>query len=480
MSNFVNWADAWKKRTYPEDFGQDLTDYLWLLRRSPMADRDQDVLVENADAVPRTSADVREAPRENELTDWIYTFKAYLPSAGDHALARWKARHTDPWLVAALVTANSSTPGLQQLLETAAKVPPGSAAFATASFYRARLLAESGHEEEARRAIDGLLARTDDTFPPSSRNLLLALRLKLARNLDEFLEFAPRVPVDVQFLGAYADEPATEANANSSASPGRSSRAYFDADSVWTMRKYFSTAALVRAVQAAKLPPGLQRDVALSTWVRAHLAGDIESAKALAPFIETITPNLKLGFEEYTSATDADARNFVAAFLMLHQPGLRPYFAVGVNRPASLGEIDNYRDNWWCGPQNADNGSNDPLWDDTYTWAASSAHLEPVLHGARPQRVEFLEQKEVQQAQTEIGRLKQIAGAPDYFAEIVLDWAEKHPDDPRVPEALHLVVRATRYGCADRETSKYSKAAFERLYRRYRKSEWTERTKYWF
>lgn len=46
-----------------------------------------------------------------------------------------------------------------------------------------------------------------------------------------------------------------------------------------------------------------------------------------------------------------------------------------------------------------------------------------------------------------------------------------HPDDPRVPETLHLVVRATRFGCAGNDTGKISKAAFELLLKKYPKSD---------
>ena len=70
--------------------------------------------------------------------------------------------------------------------------------------------------------------------------------------------------------------------------------------------------------------------------------------------------------------------------------------------------------------------------------------------------------------------------APDYLGGHVLAWARRNPDDPRVPQALHLVVRSTRYGCVDAETSKLSRAAFELLHRRYPRSPWTARTKYWY
>ena len=47
-----------------------------------------------------------------------------------------------------------------------------------------------------------------------------------------------------------------------------------------------------------------------------------------------------------------------------------------------------------------------------------------------------------------------------------------------MPEALHLAVRATRYGCTDDETSQWSSKAFQLLRRRYPKSEWAAKTKY--
>ena len=72
------------------------------------------------------------------------------------------------------------------------------------------------------------------------------------------------------------------------------------------------------------------------------------------------------------------------------------------------------------------------------------------------------------------------ACAPNYLAQQVIDWAKGHPDDKRVPEALHLAVRATRYGCTNKLTTNHSKKAFDLLHQRYPKSEWARKTKYHF
>jgi len=62
----------------------------------------------------------------------------------------------------------------------------------------------------------------------------------------------------------------------------------------------------------------------------------------------------------------------------------------------------------------------------------------------------------------------------------VLEWANANPNDQRVPEALHLAVRATRYGGSDKKTGSWSKSAFEMLHQKYPHSEWTKKTPYWF
>ena len=68
------------------------------------------------------------------------------------------------------------------------------------------------------------------------------------------------------------------------------------------------------------------------------------------------------------------------------------------------------------------------------------------------------------------------------LGDLAINWADAHRRDPRVPEALHRVVRATRYGCTgyDEDVGAVSKDAFVRLHRRYPDSEWTTRTPYWF
>ncbi|PYS25155.1 MAG: hypothetical protein DMF72_02655 [Acidobacteria bacterium] len=83
-------------------------------------------------------------------------------------------------------------------------------------------------------------------------------------------------------------------------------------------------------------------------------------------------------------------------------------------------------------------------------------------------------------AEKQYADLQALGTAPNFLCRVAIDWATKNPNDPRAPEALHLAVRATRYGCTDQETGKWSKAAFDLLHRKYPNTTWANATKYWF
>ena len=92
----------------------------------------------------------------------------------------------------------------------------------------------------------------------------------------------------------------------------------------------------------------------------------------------------------------------------------------------------------------------------------------------------FLSATDRAEAERQIQELKTIETGPNHLSAQAIQWAREAPEDPRVPEALHHAVRTTRFGCVDEATTDFSKAAFQLLHRRYPKSEWAKKTKYWF
>ncbi|MEO7539331.1 MAG: hypothetical protein ABIV21_04850, partial [Pyrinomonadaceae bacterium] len=77
-------------------------------------------------------------------------------------------------------------------------------------------------------------------------------------------------------------------------------------------------------------------------------------------------------------------------------------------------------------------------------------------------------------AQTERKALKDIGDAPKFLAAKVTEWAKRNPTDPRVPEALYMMIGAngwTKYGCGNNEELRDELSIY--LKKHYPASEWT-------
>jgi hypothetical protein len=241
---------------------------------------------------------------------------------------------------------------------------------------------------------------------------------------------------------------------------------FFDVDSANALNKGMPLSILKDAAASKTLAPNLRRDVAQALFVRAALLDDRETATRGAALLEEMYPQLKTFLQAYQKAATPDARRFSAAFLSLKFPGLRPYASAGIGRTTPLQEIDSYRDNWWCVEPPAP--SSGPIGEDEEAKKTKPIPLPEFLSASRTL------------ATTQFAALQALGMAPNYLCRIAIAWAEKNPADPRAPEALHLAVRSTRYGCTDAETGRWSKAAYDLLHQRYPNTVWAKNTKYWF
>jgi hypothetical protein len=158
----------------------------------------------------------------------------------------------------------------------------------------------------------------------------------------------------------------------------------------------------------------------------------------------------------------AQSPNFDDVFHLLHTPGDAPFVRAGYARPYPPGEFGMLQDSWWC------QGATGPA-----RWVPPDRQPpEPVAN--------FLSAADREEAAAERRKLAALPAAPDWLGAQAVAYASAHPEDPRVPESLYLVVRATRYGCTDAQTGDASKRAFDLLHRRYPISEWAKKTPYWY
>jgi hypothetical protein len=442
------------KKDASGDFKQAVWDYTILLDKFLGEDDEADAAAKKALPAGLTG---------DELTDWVITFEDLSPAAAAHALQQWEKSKALPWLVATMSKASGQQPGAAALLAAAANVGHDSPAFPSLAFHTVRLLIEGNRGSEARATLDKILAADRQRLSPSALNLLLAQRTNVAQNLAEFLRNAPRVPAGFSDDSDGREIPDED---SSTKDPAKDAKLFFDLDGANALNKAMPVALINDAAHSKTLAPNLRRDVAQAAFVRAALIDDHTTADQAADLLQEMYPQLKEFLSAYQRATTPEARRFAATFLSLKFPGLRPYVSAGTGRTTALEEIDSYRDNYWCAEPRTP--ENIPMGEET-----DKPKAKPI---AVP---EFLKASKTL-ATTQFAALQALGTAPDYFCKTAIAWAEKNPADPRAPEALHLAVRSTRYGCTGDQTGRWSKAAYDLLHSRYPNTTWAKNTKYWF
>jgi hypothetical protein len=201
----------------------------------------------------------------------------------------------------------------------------------------------------------------------------------------------------------------------------------------------------------------------------------MDSAERLQPVLQELDAALWKTMEPVRSPKDAAEKHFAAIFVVLNNPGMKPSARESSLRSTTLGELDNYRDNWWCTDMSAG-----PNWGQSYEPYNKDANLKFVDRDPDFPYPAWLTEPQRDAAKTEWGKLSRVGTAPNYLAEQVIAYAKRRGEDPRIPQALHLAVRSTRFGCTNVETSRFSKAAFDFLHEHYPHSEWSTKTRYYY
>ncbi|PZP55901.1 MAG: hypothetical protein DI586_05475, partial [Micavibrio aeruginosavorus] len=225
-------------------------------------------------------------------------------------------------------------------------------------------------------------------------------------------------------------------------------------------------------------------------FTRSWLLGDEDMMVKSALGLENIDLS---GDKSLLNALDGDDMDMTLFFL--RHPRMRPY---GVNFDLQQGwlsstiDVYNHNDNnWWCNYKPDIAGLEDAWSFIKYNdYNINSAITVDKELFAKERRAAILAHPAVHLIdQGEINRLAEIPNAPEYLSKKVIAAAGlKHyflkallGEDKRIPEALHLSVRATRYGCnRDGKHGDYSYKSFKILHQSYKDSVWTAATPYWF
>lgn len=410
--------------------------------------------------------------------DWIQTLGAQRanphsippqqPDLAKHSLTRWHETKSLPWLIAALNAARFDDPEAQALLAAAQQVPASSPAYLTVRYQALRLMIAAGQFEPARKELDQLLA--SPAVPIGSHNLFNDQRLTLATGLEDFLQHSPETPVPSK-LDFDTDDVVPDTQ-----NPSQPALPYFTDYAAKIFLKRLPVQTLVQAAVSQTLPKLLRRDVAHSAWVRSVVLEDFETALKLQLALHDLDRPLWTTMESFRSAKTDPEKHIAALLVILSNPGMKPSVRAGLPRSTTFAELDQYRDNWWCA--DIEGG---PTWGKSFAGEYNKdSNLKFVDRDPDFPFPAWLTDEQKSQASSQWAQLGTVGTAPNFLVRQVLAYANEHHDDPSVPKALHLAVRATRFGCVNVETSKLSKAAFDLLHQDYPKSEWTAKTNYYY
>jgi hypothetical protein len=372
-------------------------------------------------------------------------------------------------LIAALQLAPADKAKCSELLTACEALAPTAPGYLSANYEACTWEIAHKDGQSLPKLLTNLENAAETKHLPSSVNLFMDLRQQLPMTLDQFVENAVRKPSALACDLEYFEDAFTPSAGNNSGSAPNKKQTIplaFDDRSAKLMNSQMPLSLLVQVCSNGKLPANLRANVTQAAWVRSVILGDNAARKQLSPLLAAAIPSMAPLLKQ-TDSGSAAQQNFSTAFLILNNPGMRPYVTPGAMRDEPWGKLDTYNDNWWGDKPNATEFAAD----DASTSAAPAKRNDfPAL----------LTNAQLAGGADEQKRIVKSGTGPTYLGTQVVSYATTNKTDSRIPEALSLVVRASHYGFRDAHSTAVSKQAFQILHRDYPKDPFTIKTKFYY
>lgn len=376
----------------------------------------------------------------NDLAEWIYAFQAQDAAAATLAERKYNETKKSHWLIAVLSKLTINSPRRDFWLTEAARITEDNPAFATVAFYRLAL----AYDAKLAEALDRRLEKVKDT---SSLNALKAVKLRHARSVAEAAPLLER-----KILPTNNQKPEHEFG--------------FDADAARFLTEHATLQDYLTLLNSSALSQAGKIEIARAGWVRSELL-DMQTEKTkFAAYLAEHDRALAKTIQKANT-------NEETLLTLLRNPGLVPYIAGHHSRGGSTDTIDSFRENWWCklgGTEKENTG-----WDHYRIYSGTDETFFSQLYPATvTQPFAFSDSR------GEYKKLMSAGNAATYFSQRIFAAAEKTPTAAWLAEALHRIVKVTRYGCDFPEKGKVSKKAFQLLHKNFADSDWAKKTPHWF
>jgi hypothetical protein len=284
-----------------------------------------------------------------------------------------------------------------------------------------------------------------------------------------------------------------------------------------TLYDNWTSAQLIAFSRRGYVAPADRQAMVGAAWIRAFALRDWHDVFAWLPDVRAAFPQLAPDTNRIEQAWMPGTKRHLALLLALKVPGFvaQPSDGRGMGIPAgatwgvnvNANDVFAFDDwnasdgNWWCpaaktsfdlaaAMMSNDIGPSPRL--DEIASAASEYAYPPETWGnpvdADAAFFTFVPLGRLGDGGAELAAVRATGSSTQRMAQDAVAWG-KHSNwleratggDEYLPEALHLAVRATRYGCRrPADNGPWSEAAFNMLRSRFPNSAWAARTPYWF
>ena len=377
-----------------------------------------------------------------------------VESAVDDLVEAWRAERSLPYLYLALGFAHENIApadlrGLLVQFRNQTPDTPGYLAMLGQRLRVARMLDDDAAVSELKQELAEQMMRVSSIGANNRIRLQLALG---ASDWREYVQWSALLPLNLPWTDAYARRLSTDLFHRIT-----SESRLFPIAATNVINIFATPDTILDVLDAPGLSDYQRSRLANAGWVRALLADDLVTAVELAPRVGQFSPLLAEEMEGFAAAED---KHFEAAWIVLRHPGLSPWLRSGIGRtnldsgrhlPASdrIAVTMSFY-NWWCGA----------------VGYSTRGLAESLPYFIRDTDLDNLDRPD-------------FPTAAEFFGPHVIRYARENRTDPRIPQALHRVVFATRYSCSS-GPGDVSQGAHEILHRHYADSEWTEKTPHWY
>ena len=482
--------------TYLMDLQQSSTDSDDQLRNNklPKPDQAKQSPDSNAGTSQDTAGDTRgnrfASVRQFDLTDWLSTMsdpdidmwfgnskEEIEKSRRDRqandvrALSRWRATHSLPWLIAAVCRNGLRDPATGDLYAACLSIPKTSPAYPTVAFFinDAQIVGQRDLRQVASRTVEILSIKN---LPPTTYNLFNAQLLRLSHNPEDYLRravcLAPELARNGQML---PDNYQIKESASTF-----TSEPTLDEPVAAGINRNLPLAMWVRWCSDKSVPAPLHNRLVRETWLRAQLLNQPQVADQLSAELIRICPRLIPMMNSYRQAVNAEQKRFALAYLILKNFGMSPYIQPVDRHGAAMNAFDYYNANYWVPLPMVQAPKKEDEWEEHSVVMPGAVKILNMMQDYyKPGLASLLTPTQKKQADFETALI--LKNHPSAFlGSTVFSWSSPHPDDPRLPEALYIVLKLPRWtGEPSKIGTIYSRKAYLLLHAKYPGTSWAKR-----